>query len=281
MSRHPIEPPADGSGNPGDAASSGSSASSASSGDAGGSAGFDPEHALDHPIVVPDDARELDRDVQAWRREERWRRRQRRIERLFLTRRWRERGISGPAIALVLVLVASIGAMISIMAPGAAHSPTRPVPLRLAAPSASAGTTHGLLPDTSLSQPAGLSASNTVIASRTLRPGVVAILGPGCDCAAALATLAREASADALPVYLVGSPAQSDQLGELVDATSRDVVEALVDNTGALIDAYQPHGLTVVPVHADGVTEAAVRDFSGHPAITDELRDLKQAGPAA
>jgi len=263
MSRHPIEPPADGP------AGSGSS-----------SGGFDPEHALDQPIVIPDDARELARDVQAWRREERWRRRQRRIERIFLTRRWRERAISGPAIALVLVVVASVGAMISIMAPGAAHQLTRPVALRLAAPSAAPGTTGGLLPDTSLSRPVGSSTPSTVIASRNLRPGVVAIVGPGCECRSALDTLAREASADALPVYLVGSPAQSGQLTQLVDETNRVIVEELVDDTGALIGAYQPHGLTVVPVHADGVTEATVRDFSGGPALVDVLGNLKQAGPA-
>lgn len=281
MSGHPLEPPADGG--PG-----GPAPDNRGPIDGGDAGSFDPAHALDQPIVVPDDARDLARDVKAWRREERWRRRRQLFEGLLLTPRPRDRRMSGLGIALVFVVVASVGATISIIAPGTAHPPTRPVALRLAAPTEPPGTAGGLLPETTLSHPSTLhpptlSPSAAPVDSRQLRPALVAIVGPGCDCPLSVETLARAAATEGLPVYLVGRADQADQLDKLVGATAaagdRFGVDALVDPAGTLTAAYQPRGLTVVPVHADGVTEAAVRDYSGGPELADVLANLKQAGP--
>jgi len=223
-------------------------------------------------FVVPDDARELARDVEAWRREERWARRHRRFERLFFLRRARDRGVPAPVVALVLISVALFGATITFLTPHGVRPVTPPVALRLAAPAASAGTTGGLLPDDQLT------ASNGVASARDLRPGLVAILGPGCDCAHAVAALSREASLSALAVYVVGTPPQADQVDQLIQI-SRSNVHGLIDTSGQLIAAYEPHGLTVVPVHADGVTDAVVRDYTEKTPLGAELVSLKQAGP--
>jgi len=226
-------------------------------------------------IVVPDDARELARDVEAWRREQRWSRRRRRLERIFLTRRWRDHGVPGPLIALILVTVALLGATISILTPRAARQQTAPVPLALAAPTQAPGTTHGLLPDVMLTAADGERAP-----ARNLRPAVFAIVSVDCDCRSALVVLAQQATANSLTVYLVGAPAQESQLAELAKQASRDDVRTLLDADGGLIAAYQPHGMTVLPVHADGVTDAVVRDYTPGTRLGPELVGLRQAGPA-
>ncbi len=69
-------------------------------------------------IVIPDDARELDRDVLAYRRELRARRRRQRTMRLFGP--LRRRGIGGqaailPLIATCVALSMLAGAMLSVM----------------------------------------------------------------------------------------------------------------------------------------------------------------------
>jgi len=226
----------------------------------------------DH-LVVPDDARELARDVQAWQREERWLRRRRRLERMLFTRRWHDHGISGPIVALILVGVALLGATISLLTPRVVHPPTPPVELRLAAPIAAPGTAGGLLPEASLTADTG------EVDARDLRPGVIAIVPAGCSCRAAVATLARDAATNALRIYLVGTSAQAGEIADLAKSTAPTVVQPLVDSSGALVSAYQPKGLTVVPIHADGVTEPAVRDYTGDPSLGRVLLDLKQAGP--
>jgi len=266
MNRNPVGPPSGSDGGPHNSDPSGGS----------GDDGFGA------PLVVPDDARELERDVEAWRREERWHRRRQFFERLFLTRRWHEHGVSGPLIALILVGVALLGATISVLTPHEVRAPTVPVELRIAAPAAAPGTPGGLLPDAVLSvqNDPGLATATGEVAIRDLRPSVIALAGPQCGCSEALVTLTREAAANALQVYVVGTRAQAGLLDRLVDDTHRPEVHALIDDNLTLVDTYEPHGLTVVPVHADGVTEAVVRDYTGDAPLQSVLAELKQAGPA-
>jgi hypothetical protein len=230
----------------------------------------------DAHLVVPDDPRELDRDVEAWRREERWLRRRRLVERAFFARSRREHAISAPLVALILIGVALLGATITILAPHQARTPTSPVPLRLAAPNAPAGTAGGLLPDAVLK----VDGDTGEVSVRDLRPSVIAVVAASCDCRDQVSALARAAAAQALSIYLVGSPAQADQLVRLAAQTNRDDVHSLIDPTFAIIDSYPPQGLSVIPVHADGVTEQAFADYDGDPSLGAVLVDLRQPGPA-
>lgn len=258
MNRDPVEPPLGGEGRP--------------EGPGGGHDDDARGSGIDH-VVVPDDARELARDLQAWQREERSLRRRRRWESLLLTRRWHDRGISGLIVALILIGVAMLGATISLLTPRAVRQPTPPVELRLAAPAALPGTPGGLLPD------ASLKAATGEVDARGLRPGIIAIVPAQCSCRRALSVLAHEASTNALQVYLIGGPAQAGELADLTESTAPTVVQPLVDVSGALVEAYAPRGLTVVQVHADGVTEPVVRDYTGDTPLGRVLVDLKQAGP--
>ena len=78
-------------------------------------------------IVVPDDARELDRDVLAYRRELRAQRRRQRLVRLF--RPLRLRGFGGharviPLIAICLAIALVGGALLSVATMSPASAPT-------------------------------------------------------------------------------------------------------------------------------------------------------------
>jgi hypothetical protein len=274
MNGNPIEPP---------------SGSEDSSHDASRDASRDSASSF----VIPDDARELARDVEAWRREERWRRRRERIERLSIPiprrrstgkrgadrpadrpgeRRARRTGTTVPIIALMVVALALFAATATLVS-ARGNPPTRPaVPLQLAAPTAAPGSAGGLLPAATLTTETGTAAA------RDLRPGVVGIVTQGCECRSAVDALARRAVTNALPLYLIGSSAQRAELDKLM-AVSPPNVHALIDDSGALETAYAATGLTVVPVHADGVTEAAIRDFTAQTSLGPVLASLKQAGP--
>lgn len=235
-------------------------------------------------LQVPDDARELDRDAEAWRREERWRRRRERLQRLTLLslplpRRWRanresrgKRGVAVPVIALIVVAIGLFSATATLVTTRATPPTRPPVPLKLAAPTAQVGKIGGLLPD------ATLTADTGATSARDLRPGVVGIIPTDCKCGSAVDALARRAAASALPLYLIGSPAQRADLDKLL-AVSPPNVHALIDPDGAFAAAYAPVGLTVVPVHADGVTAAVIRDFKPQTSLGPVLASLKEAGP--
>jgi len=248
----------------------------------------DSSHDSSAAFIVPNDARELARDVEAWRREERWRRRRERVERLSIPipRRWRapvdhpgdrrsrgrRPGATVPIIALMVVAVALFAATATLVSTRG-NPPIRPaVPLRLAAPAAAPGTAGGLLPDATLTTNTGTTAA------RDLRPGVIGIVTQGCECRDAVDSLARRAATNALALYLIGATNQRDDLEKLM-AVSPPNVHALIDDSGAFDAAYAPTGLTVVPVHADGVTAAAIRDFTTRTSLGPVLASLKQAGP--
>ena len=163
-----------------------------------------------HAFQVPDDARELDRDAEAWRREERWRRRRERLQRLAfwsipLPRRWREqrgqqgrpgkRGVAVPVIALIVVAVGLFSATATLITTRAASPARPPVPLKLAAPAAAAGTTGGLLPDATLTTDTGATSA------RDLRPGVVGIVTPGAKLSALTGN--RALFKDGMPMALL------------------------------------------------------------------------------
>jgi hypothetical protein len=225
---------------------------------------------------IPDDARELDRDVEAWRREVRWQRRKRRVE------RWTGPGaghgqLPGGAVVVVVLVVGLIGAMLVVFTPKDARRPVAPVPLALAAPEVAPGSVGGLLPDTDLTTSEGV-----VLHARDLRPTVLALVPANCDCVAALKTLVNEAdAAGMLPVEMIATASQSHQLEALSAQVGANLVVGLRDIQSSLIDALAPRGLsslTVVPVHSDGVIAAVVPGFTTSTSVEHEIEHLAQPG---
>lgn len=226
------------------------------------------------PIVVPDDARELARDVAAWRREERWRRRRRVLERTLLGGPSSTRVVSAPLVITLLVAVALLGATLAFPGSTTMHPPTAPVPLVLAAPSAAVAAVGGLVPDEALEGQTGTTTA------RALRPALLAVVQSACDCAAELAHLAAEAAGYGLTVYLIGSRSQKAELASLATNTDPTLVQVLVDQGSALTTAFSRGPLSVVGVHADGVIEVIVDDFLRTTSLDNVLGGLKQPAHA-
>ena len=126
----------------------------------GGGSGWD-EPPLD--IQIPDDARELDRDVLAYHRELRAKRRRNRLRRL--TGPFAAHGTVMPVLASILAVCLVAGAMLSVAtfspATAPAEKPTRPATASSTAPPApprsSAPASAGTRPASTGTSPAGAS----------------------------------------------------------------------------------------------------------------------------
>ncbi|MEO3785886.1 hypothetical protein ABGB12_21365 [Actinocorallia sp. B10E7] len=209
-------------------------------------------------VVVPDDASELDEDLAAWRREERGRRRRERLRRLLrpLTRH----GLATLVLVFTVVLAVASGILITFFGPRPAlQSPAVP----LASPTATVGAVGGRLPDARVA----VNAAPRTAAS--LRPAVLVIMPPGCDCESRLRELARQAVGNSLHFYLLidrrtSGQSVQDAHRELRPVASRitEVVTGIVDDPeNALASSYLARGLTVVVVRSDGLVSQVVRDL--------------------
>lgn len=232
------------------------------------------------PIVVPDDARELDRDLEALRREERWRRRNATFG------RWGRLNGPGPSgvpgrlhqvSALLVATLVGLGLVLTVVVmltprEVARHEP-HPQPLALAAPTVAAGSAGGLLPDATVAVALATAAvaQPQRVNVRDLRPALVGIVATRCACDSAVRAVAEIAQSSGLQLQLVGAPEDAAELGRLAHGYAN--VHAYLDDTGALLRAYRPVGLSVVPIHADGVSDTTVRNLS--TATIDDLRPLK------
>ena len=150
-------------------------------------------------IVIPDDARELDRDVLAYHREQRAVRRRQRLVRLLGPLRKRESGGQGailPLIATCVALSMLAGAMLSVVAISPASAPTLTGP-----PRASASPVVQPAGPTSL--PAGtVRLDGRVQPVRSLATSALALVPAGCGCGPALRRLAGQAAAANVSLYL-------------------------------------------------------------------------------
>jgi hypothetical protein len=195
-------------------------------------------------IVIPDDARELDRDVLAYRREQRVQRRRERL--MLLTWPFRKLFLRGPATVLPLIAACAavalvVSVMLSVVTVGPAVAPTvssspsvsplSPVP---------AGTIH-------------VGTRSTPV--RDLVSSVLALIPANCACGTSLRRLADQASAARVPVYFVGEGAASTQIPSMLAAYGDGTAIAAYDTTGVLDHQYRPDGLTLLMVYADATAQ--------------------------
>jgi hypothetical protein len=202
-------------------------------------------------IVIPDDARELDRDVLAYRREMRARRRRQRRRRLL-------RPFSGPGagpaaivplIALCLAIALVGGALLSVLTISPAEQDT------VLTPSASPRATSAPTALTTLPTGSVRLDGKTSEPVRSLVSSAIALVPSDCGCGQSLRRLTGQAYAAGARVYFVGAGVPSAQLiQETADYGGRHAVAA-VDADGVLADAYHPAGLTVLLVFSDATAE--------------------------
>jgi hypothetical protein len=223
-------------------------------------------------IVIPDDARELDRDVLAYRREMRAQRRRQRLMRL--ARPFNRSGLGGPAaivplIALCLALALVGGALLSVVTMNPANAPTV------------SGTPT--LPQAD--QPSGLTtlpAGNVRISGQTepvrsLVSSVLALVPSGCGCGPQLDRLADQTAAAGVPLYFVGAGATSQQLAAETSLYGDNHAVAADDADGVLANAYRPDGLTVLLVYSDAKADVR-RNLGSAFQLGPQLSRLRSAG---
>jgi hypothetical protein len=211
-------------------------------------------------IVIPDDARELDRDVLAYHREMRaLRRRQRRTR---LLRPFNGPGGGGPAalvplIALCLALALVGGALLSVLTISPAEQDTNLSPS--ATPRASSG------PDELTRLPLGNVQldGKTTVPVRSLVSSAIALVPTGCACGESLTRLTAQAHAAGAHVYFVGTGAPSEQLIEEANKYGKGYATPADDADGVLARAYHPIGLTVLLVFSDTAAKVQ-RNLSGN-----------------
>ncbi|HVU71672.1 MAG TPA: hypothetical protein VHE83_01805 [Mycobacteriales bacterium] len=214
---------------------------------------------LSTDVVVPDDARELAREVEAYRREQRSVRRRRRFGWLLRTRR----GLPGIAVVAAIVLVIAAGTALALLGPTYGHhtTPRRLAPL--ASPTVAVGEVGGLLPDVALA-PGGAGQKDGLASVRDVRPAVIVVLPAACPCSSVLAATLRTAQSHGVRVYVVATSG-GQQLRDLAapDASVTPGV-ALVDSLGTLAGTYPTQGdaPTAVVVDETGVVRAIA------PALT-------------
>jgi len=222
-------------------------------------------------IVVPDDASELDPDVRAYYRERRLAQARSRLSKVFLTRRWRRFGLSGPILMAVLVLVGLVASMMAILGPHQIRGTQRSLPLAQQT-SPPVGEIGGLLPPTELLV-GGLPRN-----SRELRPGVLALIPPACQCVPLLDELFRQVKEYGYPMYLVGSEAMRAEVARTARDVGNGTAAPVVDPNGTLTATYAARGVTVLLVHADGILGALVPELTPGVRLEPQLAPLSSPG---
>ena len=225
-------------------------------------------------VVIPDDARELDRDVLAYRREVRAGRRRQRLA--WLIRPFNRPGSGGPAaivplIAACLALSLVGGALLSVVTMGPASAPT--LAQSPAQPTVSASLTK-LPARAGLEEPGG-----RAVAVPLLGPAAIALVPARCGCGSALHSLAVQAKAANVGLYFVGTGQESlTQVSALVKQDGDGEAQPMTDLGGVLGAAYDPARLTVLFIYENGVA-AIARDLPSGFQASATLDDLKFAGP--
>lgn len=169
-------------------------------------------------------------------------------------------------LAVVVVLGVAVAALVFLRtspAPSARHAPGP-----LASPVVTPGAVGGLLPDVPLRGRLG------VTPARQLRPAVVMLVRPGCDCVAAVRQVVAAAAPLRLATYVVEAGASFSFAASLA-VRSGGEAGGFADPEGALAAAY---GLrtdaALVLVRTDGVVHSVVAAIAPSLRLAPALRAL-------
>jgi hypothetical protein len=242
---------------------------------AGGDPGRDDYGLPPVDIEIPDDARELTGDVQAYHRELRSLRRQRLARRLYgpLTRDGMVLPLLAGCLALTLV-AATLLTVFTARQPTVGLRPQRPA---TGQPGARARPAAALVNTTlfAAGQPTALSSLPGQVV-------VLALIPPRCECLADLRELTIQASRAKALIYLVG--VHNAPVSALTADLGLGATQGLEDSADSLPAPYRVAALTAVVVRPDG-TEFRVVHNRGHGfQIESDVRALIPAmgpGPAS
>ena len=214
-------------------------------------------------VVIPDDARELDRDVQAYQRELRALRRKRRVSRLRgpLTRD----GMVLPLLAGCLMLALLTSTLLIMFAADQTGVPTMPrsavtqsSPKHTPTPAEPpVGHIGGPLPAATVTIGGKPVQLRTVTAAM---PSVLTLVPRNCNCALALRQLSSLAAQEGVHVYFVGTAAVMPQLTRLATAAGQATSRVAIaeDQGNVLGRMYGQKGLTAILVRRDGTVAKVI-----------------------
>ncbi|MDN3359859.1 hypothetical protein [Actinomadura sp. DC4] len=221
-------------------------------------------------VVVPDDARELDRDVIAYRREQRQRRRRARWGRLG--RPFTRYGIAAPFIASAVLIALISGVLMTVISP-------RPNPRTMQVPPTGPqrlrpGDVGGGLPTGNV-----IYRNKRVPVAELVNVAGVALIVPrDCRCDAAAQNAIRQAGGQRLQVWLFAD-ARTDRsdkdVSALVAGTAPGTALLADDPDRVLSAAYKATGLTAVLVRTDRIVRKILRGLQPGRDLTADLRALQ------
>ena len=226
-------------------------------------------------IEIPDDAQELERDVQAYYREVRAARRHRRFERLIAP--FTRHGMVVPLVAGTLAVTLFAGTMLTVITSTPPEVPSSISALRSPAPLSSppvppARQVGGPLPR------AEVFIDNKPLQLRDLSPSVLALVPPTCGCLVALQQLAAQASAAQIKIYFVGNASGLKQVTSLAARAGRGNITVIDDAQNVLGNSYDPVGLTAILVHKDSAVGSVRRKLIPGFKLDAELVLLAKPG---
>jgi hypothetical protein len=234
-------------------------------------------------VQIPDDARELDRDVQAYYRELKALRRRRLARRLFspLARD----GMVLPVLAGCLALTLLAGTLLTVFTAGQEPAVSG-AGLGNMQGQASTGQTHRA------PSPATQSPSLDRLPDVPVRVGdrdqslltlagavlVLALVPPNCQCVPHLRQLKGQADKAQVQMYLVGGKGAG--VGTLVRRVGLAAAHAVTDPADALPHLYRPGTLTAVLVRPDSSVADMVPDNGHGFQLLGELQTLERGHQA-
>lgn len=223
------------------------------------------------PVVVPDDIRSLQAEIDAYHREVRADRRRRRRERLAGALLWRQWSFPLGVLVGVLALAATV---VTLLAVDGVARPGHPRAVPLAAPTLAPGHVGGLLPTAGLTTTAGAH-----IGARTLRPALVVLLPAHCDCVTLLDSLAAQAAEVQVQLVIVGVGSRDAEVAALPGQLHHGPVIAAYDDAGTLVSSFHASGVTALVVQRDGVVSYVQSDLTPSSRLELPLQAALLLGP--
>jgi hypothetical protein len=224
-------------------------------------------------VVVPDDARELDRDIIAYRRELRQSRRRERWQRL--ARPFTRYGIAAPFIASAVLVALISGVLMTVVSP-------RPNPRAVQVPPT--GPQRLRPGDAGASLPAGnmiFRHKRVPITDLVNVAGVVLVVPRECGCDAGVQNIVRQAGDQRLQVWLVADDRTDKDDGDvsrLAGSSPPGAVLVADDPDRVFATTYRASGLTAVLVRTDRIVRRIIKGLQGGRTITADLRALQTPG---
>jgi hypothetical protein len=228
-------------------------------------------------VVIPDDARELDRDVQAYLRELRALRRRERVSRLRgpLARD----GMVLPLLAGCLILALVTSTLLIMFAADQTGMPELPSHVAAKHPTSqpAAGKIGGPLPSGQIVVAGKSVPLRNVTASMA---AVLALVPENCGCAATLRQLGARADQAHVAVYFVGTADVMQQVFQLAAQARPDSPRVAEDASDVLGNTYRHSGVTAILVRSDGIVISVVNSLAQPAKLKAAEAGLEQIGSA-